>query len=72
MVGAAGDSNSFKHVHVTCKNEDPMKNKGNVRSPESEQVLKIVEGDTCTIKNEGARVFTLYIDFSNAQGQVTP
>ena len=29
------------------------------------------EGDA--IKNEGARVFTtLYIDFSEAQGQVTP
>ena len=23
------------------------------------------------IKNEGARVFTLYIDFSDAQGQIT-
>ena len=24
------------------------------------------------IKNEGARVFTLYINFSDAQGQITP
>ena len=36
-------------------------------------VLVICKNEEHLIKNEGARVFTtLYINFSNAQGQITP
>ena len=34
-------------------------------------VLVICKNEDDPIKNEGARVLTLYIDFSDAQGQLT-
>ena len=33
--------------------------------------LVTCKDDEDSIKNEGARVFTLYINFSDAQGQIT-
>ena len=49
-------------VLVACKNEeDPTKNVGACKNEED------------SIINEGARVVTtLFIDFSHAQGQLTP
>ena len=36
-------------------------------------VLVICKNEECPIKNQGARVFTtLYINFSDVQGQITP
>ena len=35
-------------------------------------VLVICQIEEDPIKNEGARVFTTYIDFSDAEGRVTP
>ena len=42
-------------------------------SPDLTAVLVTCKNEDDSIKNEGARVFTsLYIDFSDAQGQLTP
>ena len=74
------------HVLLTCKNEvDQIKNEGaRVFTrflpiwPNFEHVRDVIDVlVTCKyeedpIKNRGARVFTtLYIDFSDAQGQIT-
>ena len=42
-------------------------------SPENMVVLVTCKNEEDSIKNEGPRVFTtLYIDFSDTQGQLTP
>ena len=56
---------AFMHILVTCKNEDDLINDFMV-------LLVTCKNEEDLIKNEGARVFTtLYINFSDVQGQIT-